>query len=91
MYYFYSSAPTFRIAFAFIVQIYIHLMESTTTPEMIMLLLALFTLLAASAESAVVYPQVRQNPLMCVLRASLLQPDSLCIWLCVWLLLICHR
>lgn len=71
--------------------IYIHLMESTTTPEMIMLLLALFTLLAASAESAVVYPQVRQNPLMCVLRASLLQPDSLCIWLCVWLLLICHR
>ena len=52
-----------------------------------MLLLALFTLLAASAEAAVVYPQVRQNPLMCVLRASLLQPDSLCIWLCIWLLL----
>jgi hypothetical protein len=41
-----------------------------------MLLLALFTL-AASAEAAVVYPQVRQNLLMCVLRASLLQPDSL--------------
>jgi hypothetical protein len=73
---------------------YIHTASPTTTPwpgcqvnEMIMLLLALFTLLAASAEAAVVYPQVRQNPLMCVLRASLLQPDSLCIWLCIWLLL----
>ena len=52
--------------------------RASSTHDEIMVLLALFTMVASTNGGVpVVYQQVRQNPLIRALRASLLQPDSL--------------